>query len=69
MQFYVETVKQMAHRQFVSGSPLRTLCLLIAGQPADVFSTDNSNSSLAGVKNVPQQPMQVPVICWILTLP
>ncbi|CAA7410815.1 unnamed protein product [Spirodela intermedia] len=58
-KFYVETVKQMAHRQFVSGSPLRTLCLLIAGQPADVFSTDNSISTLAGVKNVPQQPTQI----------
>lgn len=43
-EFYVDTVKQMAHRQFVSGSPLRTLCLLIAGQPADVFSTNNSST-------------------------
>lgn len=42
LQFYVETVKKMAQRQFVSGSPLRTLCLLIAGQPADVFSRDTS---------------------------
>ncbi|XXG66476.1 hypothetical protein AAC387_Pa06g0039 [Persea americana] len=41
-KFYVDTVKQMAHRQFVPGSPLRTLCLLIAGQPADVFSGDSS---------------------------
>lgn len=39
-KFYVDTIKVMAHRQFVSGSPLRTLCLLIAGQPADVFSAD-----------------------------
>ena len=42
MQFYVDTVKQMAIRQLVPGSPLRTLCLLIAGQPADVFSTDST---------------------------
>jgi hypothetical protein len=42
LQFYVETVKRMAQRQFVSGSPLRTLCLLIAGQPADVFSSNTS---------------------------
>ncbi|KAJ4804102.1 COPII coat assembly protein SEC16 [Rhynchospora pubera] len=41
-QFYVETVKKMAQRQFVAGSPLRTLCLLIAGQPADVFSPTTS---------------------------
>uniref|UniRef100_A0A1D1YWY9 Protein transport protein sec16 n=1 Tax=Anthurium amnicola TaxID=1678845 RepID=A0A1D1YWY9_9ARAE len=58
-KFYVDTVKQMAHRQFVSGSPLRTLCLLIAGQPADVFSTDNSNNSLTGAINMSQQPVQV----------
>ncbi|GLT65838.1 hypothetical protein SLA2020_382430 [Shorea laevis] len=36
-QFYVDTVKQMALQQLVAGSPLRTLCLLIAGQPAEVF--------------------------------
>ncbi|XP_071690032.1 protein transport protein SEC16B homolog isoform X2 [Rutidosis leptorrhynchoides] len=40
-QFYVDTVRKMALRQLVAGSPLRTLCLLIAGQPADVFSTDS----------------------------
>ncbi|KAG6577684.1 Protein transport protein SEC16B-like protein, partial [Cucurbita argyrosperma subsp. sororia] len=38
-QFYIDTVKQMALKQLVPGSPLRTLCLLIAGQPAEVFST------------------------------
>ncbi|CAI0413262.1 unnamed protein product [Linum tenue] len=38
-QFYVDTVKQMALRQLLPGSPLRTLCLLIAGQPAEVFSS------------------------------
>ncbi|KAI4303252.1 hypothetical protein MLD38_038906 [Melastoma candidum] len=37
-QFYVDTVKQMALKQMVPGSPLRTLCLLIAGQPAEVFN-------------------------------
>lgn len=41
MQFYVDTVKKMAYHHFVSGSPLRTLCLLIAGQPADVFNVEN----------------------------
>ncbi|KAG0491970.1 hypothetical protein HPP92_005368 [Vanilla planifolia] len=50
-QFYVETVKQMARRQFVFGSPLRTLCLLIAGQPADVFSSENSSSGFASAVN------------------
>ncbi|TVU33704.1 hypothetical protein EJB05_25537 [Eragrostis curvula] len=44
-QFYVDTVKKMAHSHFVSGSPLRTLCLLIAGQPADVFNAENNISS------------------------
>ncbi|KAK4422899.1 protein transport protein SEC16B [Sesamum alatum] len=58
-QFYVETVKQMALHQFVAGSPLRTICLLIAGQPADVFSADNTTiSSMVGVVNIPQQPTQ-----------
>ena len=37
VQFYDDTVKQMALQQLVAGSPLRTLCLLIAGQPAGVF--------------------------------
>lgn len=60
MQFYVETVKQLALRQLVAGSPLRTLCLLIAGQPADVFSADTTaNNSMAGAVNVPQQATQV----------
>ncbi|KAI3468950.1 hypothetical protein Pfo_025613 [Paulownia fortunei] len=58
-QFYVETVKQMALRQLVAGSPLRTLCLLIAGQPADVFSADTTAvSSMAGDVNMSQQPAQ-----------
>ncbi|CAJ1943356.1 unnamed protein product [Sphenostylis stenocarpa] len=57
-QFYVETVKQMALRQLVSGSPLRTLCLLIAGQPADVFSSGSSVSGDPSAFNMPQQPTQ-----------
>lgn len=32
----------MALHQLVAGSPLRTLCLLIAGQPAEVFSTGST---------------------------
>lgn len=59
MQFYVDTVKQMALHQLVPGSPLRTLCLLIAGQPAEVFSADTSVSGHSGVANVPQHPAQV----------
>ncbi|KDP39874.1 hypothetical protein JCGZ_03405 [Jatropha curcas] len=56
-QFYVDTVKQMALRQLVAGSPLRTLCLLIAGQPADVFSADaTAGSGLPG--GISQQPVQ-----------
>lgn len=38
MQFYSDTVMEMARRQFVAGSPLRTLSLLLAGQPAEVFA-------------------------------
>ncbi|XP_072965659.1 protein transport protein SEC16A homolog [Typha angustifolia] len=57
-KFYVETVKKMAHHQFISGSPLRTLCLLIAGQPADVFS-DSSTNSLYGAANASHQPTEV----------
>ncbi|KAG5539867.1 hypothetical protein RHGRI_020177 [Rhododendron griersonianum] len=59
-QFYVDTVKQMAVCQLVSGSPLRTLCLLIAGQPADVFSADTtSDSSIYGAVNMSPQPSQL----------
>ncbi|KAI4315255.1 hypothetical protein L6164_028085 [Bauhinia variegata] len=57
-QFYVDTVKQMAVRQLIMGSPLRTLCLLIAGQPAEVFSTDSSISGQPGAVNMSQQPAQ-----------
>jgi hypothetical membrane protein len=52
----VDTVKKMAHSHFVSGSPLRTLCLLIAGQPADVFSVENNVNSDYGTSH---QPMEV----------
>ncbi|CAN4077338.1 unnamed protein product [Withania somnifera] len=57
-QFYGETVKQMALRQLVAGSPLRTLCLLIAGQPADVFSVDSTAQSGMPVVNAVQRPAQ-----------
>ncbi|KAF3448329.1 hypothetical protein FNV43_RR09042 [Rhamnella rubrinervis] len=58
-QFYVDTVKQMALRQLVAGSPLRTLCLLIAGQPAEVFSSDTMvDSNLPGAVKMPQQSAQ-----------
>ncbi|CAH8388830.1 unnamed protein product [Eruca vesicaria subsp. sativa] len=58
-QFYGDTVKQMALRQLVPGSPLRTLCLLVAGQPAEVFSTGStSDLSFPGSSNVPQQQAQ-----------
>lgn len=59
MQFYGDTVKQMAVKQFVAGSPLRTLCLLISGQPADVFSSDTTSSLIPGSANTFQQPVQV----------
>jgi hypothetical protein len=60
-QYYVETVKQMALRQLVAGTPLRTLCLLIAGQPADVFSTEaaSDTTTLYTSPNISQQPAQL----------
>ncbi|KAJ8499013.1 hypothetical protein OPV22_009565 [Ensete ventricosum] len=56
-KFYVDTVKRMAQHQFTFGSPLRTLCLLIAGQPADIFSMNNlvTSSSVAS----PRQPAEI----------
>ncbi|EHA8591146.1 protein transport protein SEC16A [Cocos nucifera] len=57
-KFYVDSVKKMAHHQFITGSPLRTLCLLIAGQPADVFSAESSSSSLYAAANIHQQPAE-----------
>ncbi|KAG2608861.1 hypothetical protein PVAP13_4KG010000 [Panicum virgatum] len=56
-KFYADTVKKMAHCHFVSGSPLRTLCLLIAGQPADVFNSENPVNS--GSLYTPHQPVEV----------
>ncbi|CAM8877672.1 unnamed protein product [Rhodiola kirilowii] len=57
-QFYVDAVKQMALRQLVPGSPLRTLCLLIAGQPQAVFSSENDNAYSDAI-NMYQQATQV----------
>ncbi|GER30499.1 COPII coat assembly protein sec16 [Striga asiatica] len=57
-QFYAETVKHMALKHLVAGSPLRTLCLLIAGQPADVFSTDSTAVSGMTGPVMSQQPAQ-----------
>lgn len=59
MQFYADTVKKMAVCQLVDGSPLRTLCLLIAGQPADVFSSTTNVGSPKGAEKISQQPSQV----------
>lgn len=59
MQFYSDTVKQMALCQLVVGSPLRTIFLLIAGQPADVFSNTTCTSSLPDAVNVSQHSSQV----------
>lgn len=59
MKFYGDTVKQMALQQLVAGSPLHTLCLLIAGQPADVFSYDKTTSIIPNSINTYQQPVQV----------
>ncbi|XP_020686507.2 protein transport protein SEC16B homolog [Dendrobium catenatum] len=58
-QFYMDTVKQMALQQFVCGSPLRTLYLLIAGQPADVFSSDSFSSGSSVTASGPYQSFEV----------
>ncbi|KAJ8775431.1 hypothetical protein K2173_023196 [Erythroxylum novogranatense] len=58
-QFYVDTVKQMAAHQLVSGSPLRTLCLLIAGTPADAFAVDSIvGSVIPGAVHMTPQSVQ-----------
>ncbi|KAI4974223.1 hypothetical protein ZWY2020_047503 [Hordeum vulgare] len=57
-QFYADTVKKMAYCHFKSGSPLRTLCLLIAGQPADVFNAENSVDANYGTLHRQQQPAE-----------
>ncbi|XP_023635307.1 protein transport protein SEC16A homolog isoform X2 [Capsella rubella] len=59
-QFYVDTVKQMALRHLIPGSPLRTLCLLLAGRPEEVFSTGSTGDvHFPGSVNVPQQQPQI----------
>ncbi|KAL6583016.1 hypothetical protein OROMI_005094 [Orobanche minor] len=46
--------------------PCRTLCLLIAGQPADVFTADlTAVSNMSGTVNVPQQPAQFGANCML----
>lgn len=59
LQFYIDTVKHMALIQMVPGSPLRTLCLLIAGQPAEVFSADTTHASAPVTTIMSQHPAQV----------
>ncbi|KAL8103188.1 hypothetical protein AgCh_027648 [Apium graveolens] len=59
-QFYVDTVKQMALHQLIPGSPLRTLCLLIAGQPAEVFSVNSAtDGNISNATNVSPLPAQL----------
>ncbi|CAM0912493.1 unnamed protein product [Alopecurus aequalis] len=55
-KFYADTVKKMAYCHFVSGSPLRTLCLLIAGQQADVFNAEDPVDTNYGTLHRQQQP-------------
>ncbi|KAF5181677.1 transport protein sec16 [Thalictrum thalictroides] len=59
-QLYIDTAKQMAHRMLVAGSPLKTLSLLMAGAPADVFSVDNGYySGVTGAVNISQHHAQI----------
>ncbi|XP_062175567.1 protein transport protein SEC16B homolog isoform X2 [Alnus glutinosa] len=64
-QFYGDTVKKMALNQFIAGSPLRTLCLLAAGQPADVFSSATTGSSLPGSVDAYQQAAKIGANCML----
>ncbi|GMH21662.1 hypothetical protein Nepgr_023504 [Nepenthes gracilis] len=57
-QFYGDTVKQMALYQLIEGCPLRTLCLLIAGRPADVFSNYTTGITQSIASDV-SQPAQI----------
>ncbi|XP_024391506.1 protein transport protein SEC16A homolog [Physcomitrium patens] len=43
-KLFCDTVTEMARRQFVAGSPLRTLSLLLAGQPAEVFAAPRAQT-------------------------
>ncbi|GAB2272013.1 hypothetical protein Dimus_006838 [Dionaea muscipula] len=61
-QFYSETLKQMALCQLIAGSPLRTLCLVIAGQPAEVFS---NYTSCANQPNSLNKPAQIGANCML----
>lgn len=55
LQFYADTVKQMAISQLAIGSPLRTLCLLIAKKPEEVFSNNiRAGGNMHGVMHMPQ---------------
>uniref|UniRef100_A0A7I4DLP5 Protein transport protein sec16 n=1 Tax=Physcomitrium patens TaxID=3218 RepID=A0A7I4DLP5_PHYPA len=56
-KFFCDTVTEMARRQFVSGSPLRTLSLLLAGQPAEVFAAPSpqSGNPMGGVVAASEQ--------------
>lgn len=66
MQFFCDTVTEMARRQFVSGSPLRTLSLLLAGQPAEVFAAPSpqSGNPMGGVVAASEQS-EVFIHSWI----
>ncbi|GMJ04790.1 hypothetical protein like AT5G47490 [Hibiscus trionum] len=60
-QFYIDTVRKMTLHQLVAGSPLRTLCLLIAGQPAEVFSIGSTVDSM----DLSQQHTELRAICML----
>lgn len=59
LQFFGDTVKQMALNQLAAGSPLRTLFLLIARKPADVFANSSTPNNISSAFNIQPQPVQV----------
>ncbi|XP_047320841.1 protein transport protein SEC16B homolog [Impatiens glandulifera] len=64
-QSYNDTVKQMALQQLVAGSPLRTLWLLIAGQPADIFSSTAHTSIVHDSVKISHHPAEIGAICML----
>ena len=67
MQSSIDIVKQMVLCQLVGRSPLCTLCLLIARQPAKVFSSD-AKSDRSTPSALSQQPLQVIILDCICAM-
>ncbi|GAB2252447.1 hypothetical protein Droror1_Dr00005294 [Drosera rotundifolia] len=58
-QFYLDTVKRMAFSQLMAGTPLRTLCLLIAKKPEDVFSNNSTAGNVVSPRSARMSPQSL----------